>query len=103
VTEQKSYDFWHATLYRAAHEGLTNIQKHARASQASIRVQFNDRTASLTIRDDGRGFDPATLDQFKNKEHYGLAGVRERLFVKRHPGPGFSQSDPVGPPGNLPT
>ena len=67
------------TLYRAAQEGLTNIQKHAQASQASIRVQFNDRTASLTIRDDGRGFDPATLDQLKNKGHYGLAGVRERL------------------------
>ena len=67
------------TLYRAAQEGLTNIQKHAQASHASIRVQFNDQTASLTIRDDGRGFDPAALDQLKNKGHYGLAGIRERL------------------------
>jgi anti-sigma regulatory factor (Ser/Thr protein kinase) len=67
------------TLYRAAQEGLTNIQKHAQARRASLQVQFDDQSASLTIRDDGCGFDPTILDQLKNKGHYGLAGVRERL------------------------
>ncbi|MEM7132971.1 MAG: sensor histidine kinase [Chloroflexota bacterium] len=67
------------TLYRAAQEGLTNIQKHANASRVQIGLQFDNGQATLRIDDDGCGFDPAMLDNLKPNGHYGLAGIRERL------------------------
>ena len=65
------------TLYRAAQEGLTNIQKHAQADCAMVSIKFNDQLASLGIVDNGQGFDVGMLD--KDKTHFGLKGVRERL------------------------
>lgn len=58
-------------LYRAAQEGLTNVQRHARASRVSLEVDLGAETASLTLDDDGIGppIDPGN----------GLRGIRERL------------------------
>lgn len=69
------------TLYRAVQEGLTNIQKHSEARQARIRIHLGDSKASLYLNDDGRGFDPNTLEGAggEHGECYGLQGVRERL------------------------
>ncbi len=72
-----------STLYRAAQEGLTNIQKHAQASQVTVRVRLNAQEADLSIADNGQGFDPAILAEMKGKSHYGLQGVRERLELIR--------------------
>ncbi len=69
------------TLYRAAQEGLTNVQKHAQASQATVRLQLNGGQASLSIDDNGRGFDPACLAN--GSSCYGLRGVKERLELIR--------------------
>jgi signal transduction histidine kinase len=71
------------TLYRAAQEGLTNIQKHARANQVQVQVRLEDQQASLTIDDNGQGFDSTSLDHLKEKSHYGLQGIRERLELIR--------------------
>lgn len=71
------------TLYRAAQEGLTNIQKHAGAKQVHVQVRLEDQQASLTIDDDGQGFDSTLLDHLKEKSHYGLQGIRERLELIR--------------------
>lgn len=71
------------TLYRAAQEGLTNVQKHAQASHATVRVYLDAQQASLCVDDDGRGFDPAVLDETKAASHYGLQGLRERLGLVR--------------------
>lgn len=68
-------------LYRAAQEGLTNIQKHARASQASVKLRFDVQEAVLHVSDNGRGFDLALLRQLApgREGHYGLQGVQERM------------------------
>ena len=66
------------TLYRAAQEGLTNVQKHAQASRVAIHLQLNGQEASLAISDNGRGFDPALTNG-----GYGLRGVRERIELIR--------------------
>jgi signal transduction histidine kinase len=68
-------------LYRAAQEGFTNVEKHAQASRVTLRVTLNEREASLCMRDDGRGFDPAILDDLpmNRAERFGLQGLRERL------------------------
>jgi len=63
-------------LYRAAQEGLTNIRKHARASQALLRLDF--RTPSrivLELSDNGVGAPTATGSGF------GLRGLRERIEI----------------------
>jgi signal transduction histidine kinase len=70
-------------LYRAAQEGLTNIQKHAQASHVAIHIKLEDQQASLAIVDNGQGFDPATLNDSKQEDRYGLQGIRERLELVR--------------------
>jgi signal transduction histidine kinase len=69
------------TLFRAAQEGLTNIQKHALASSAELEIELGSASATLRLSDDGRGFDPATLGALRpgRQGSYGLQGVRERL------------------------
>lgn len=68
-------------LYRAIQEGLTNIQRHAGASQIWIDLSFAEDEAKLVIRDNGRGFDSAHHRQAEPGHHggYGLRGVHERL------------------------
>lgn len=58
-------------LYRAVQEGLTNVQRHARASRARVVVELTEATASVTVDDDGIGPPAGAGD--------GLRGVRERL------------------------
>ena len=45
------------TLYRIAQESLNNIFKHAQAKQIKVAVQFESKTLTMTIQDDGIGFD----------------------------------------------
>lgn len=65
------------TLYRAAQEGLTNVQKYAQATHVTLDVHLGPRLATLRLRDDGRGFDPASLDS--ERPGFGLQGIRERI------------------------
>lgn len=69
------------TLYRAAQEGLTNVQKYAQASQVTLDVRFGEHLARLVLRDNGKGFDPATVEESgADQGHgYGLRGIRERV------------------------
>src|SRR6266571_646991 len=69
------------TIYRAAQEGLTNIQKHARASAVHINLTFSEAGASLTLSDNGCGFEPVLLQHLQpgRSGSYGLQGVQERL------------------------
>ena len=62
-------------LLRIVQEGLTNVRKHAQASQAWIVVRYEPDVLTLLIRDDGRGMDPAVIDQI---EFRGLQFMRER-------------------------
>lgn len=68
-------------LYRAAQEGLTNIQKHAQATQVVVEVKLGSAEASLCLRDDGQGFDTAMIAEWMAAPHqtFGLQGIRERL------------------------
>jgi len=61
-------------FYRIAQEALNNITKHAGASQATLKLTFLPQAVSLSIRDNGRGFDlsDAPLNSL------GLGIMRER-------------------------
>ena len=61
-------------LYRAAQEGLTNIQRHANAQNVWVNLDVDDKQITLTIKDDGAG-----LDQSVEKgSSVGLIGLGER-------------------------
>ncbi len=60
-------------FFRAAQEGLTNIERHANASEARIRLYREGGRVSLLIEDNGIGLNPAG-----KKEGLGLTGMRER-------------------------
>jgi signal transduction histidine kinase len=61
-------------LYRIAQEALNNVARHARASHASVTLQFLPHAVRLRISDDGRGFNPLAVPP----EKLGLAIMRDR-------------------------
>ena len=79
-------------LYRIAQEALNNTLKHAHASSVSVVLHHNDRIVSLSIEDDGVGFDPS---EARVQSGFGLKGMEERvaqlggkLTVRSNPGEG---------------
>lgn len=50
-------------LFCIAQECLTNVRKHATASNANVNVSCADGLISLSIKDDGVGFDPLSVHQ----------------------------------------
>jgi PAS domain S-box-containing protein len=78
-------------IYRVCQEALNNVAKHAGASIVEINLKHEDAAIELSIRDDGRGFDPEQT----TSGHYGLSmmheraeGVGARLSITSHPGQG---------------
>ncbi len=62
------------TIYRICQEAVTNIGKHADATNVSIGLVYEGRGIDLHIVDDGCGFDPSVIAA----GHYGLNMMRER-------------------------
>ena len=48
-------------LYRICQEALANVWKHAHASQAVVRLERSAETVTLTVTDNGTGFDTSTV------------------------------------------
>jgi two-component system sensor histidine kinase UhpB len=65
-------------LFRIVQEVLTNVAKHADASQAIITLERVDGMVQLVISDDGVGFNPAVLWQLKEQPGWGLITIEER-------------------------
>jgi signal transduction histidine kinase len=63
-------------LYRIVQESLTNVVKHAGAQSVSISLMRKDGGVAAVIEDDGRGFEPETIDG-----GLGLVGIRERVAL----------------------
>jgi PAS domain S-box-containing protein len=64
--------------YRLVQEALTNVARHARIGEASVRLWTNERTLSIEVEDKGIGFVP---DSVLASETSGLAGMRERAAL----------------------
>lgn len=62
------------TLLRCAQEALANARRHSGAERVRVALRCDAGTATLTVDDDGRGFDAANRN-----DGAGLIGMRERL------------------------
>jgi signal transduction histidine kinase len=65
---------WEENLLRIGQEVLTNTLRHARARHFNAHLAFEPRGLRFELRDDGAGFDPASLS-----EGLGLLGIKERV------------------------
>ena len=66
-------------MYRIIQESLTNVARHAGASQATVRLWTASGTIGVEIQDRGAGFDTAATT--KNGVSTGLLGMRERATL----------------------
>lgn len=67
-------------LYRVAQEALTNVAKHAQAGKVSMDLDRATHDVSLSVRDDGRGFDPdRQVVRASTGIGLGLFGMQERV------------------------
>jgi two-component system sensor histidine kinase DegS len=70
------------SLFRIVQEALNNIRKHARASEASVAVEFTRNGIKMTINDNGRGFAlPGNMDDLPREGKLGLMGMQERTWL----------------------
>lgn len=69
----------HATaLFRICQESLTNVARHAQATQVNIHLWGEDNHLLLEIKDNGRGI---TINETTNSRSFGLLGMQERAFL----------------------
>lgn len=61
-------------LYRVCQEAINNVCKHSEATSLQIVYEFSVNTYSISIKDDGKGFDSALVS-----EGYGLQNMRGRM------------------------
>jgi len=92
------------TLLRVAQEALANVAKHAGASRAGVTLSYMEDVVSLDVRDDGAGFDRASVGESSASESpasggFGLIAMRQRvsrlagqLEIESEPGAGTAVS-----------
>lgn len=67
---------WKIPIYRTIQEALTNICKHAAATQVKIQAYLTTTHLHLSIQDNGCGFDPN-----QTTSGFGLKGMGERILA----------------------
>jgi two-component system sensor histidine kinase UhpB len=63
-------------VYRIAQEALTNVARHADATEVQLHLQRTNEHVVLTVRDDGRGLPPTAY-----RSSHGIRGMRERAML----------------------
>jgi two-component system sensor histidine kinase UhpB len=83
------------TFYRFLQETLANIARHARAEHVDVTLRYDEGELSLTVRDDGVGFNVGSQWAPGVSHGVGLLGLRERfellegeLVLESRPGAG---------------
>ncbi len=65
-------------LFRIAQEALTNVAKHAQATEATVLIAVEDGTICLAVTDNGLGFEPALSAELSGRHGWGLLSMTER-------------------------
>ena len=70
-------------LLRICQESLTNIHKHAEATDVEVSLVYKADSVKLGVRDNGKGFDQANVTSGEGKGGFGLYGMRQRARMLR--------------------
>jgi signal transduction histidine kinase len=65
-------------LFRIAQEAITNAVRHGRASRIGVHLDVGEEAVSLSVHDDGCGFDPKAAPG-PQEGHFGLRSLQERV------------------------
>lgn len=68
-------------LFRIVQESLNNVVKHSGATEVSVDLHRRDDQIELSIRDNGKGFDPATI--LPGSGGFGLRNIISRVEISR--------------------
>ncbi len=86
-------------LFRVTQESLTNVAKHARATQVSVTLRKLKNEVQMQVRDNGKAFKVDQQPVANGKKRLGLLGMQERVrlvnghfAVKSAPGKGTTVS-----------
>jgi PAS domain S-box-containing protein len=67
-----------SVIFRVIQEALTNVTRHAQTKEAVVMISMTKNNVEFSIRDNGRGFDPAEV---LKKNSTGLSSMRERVTL----------------------
>jgi signal transduction histidine kinase len=68
-------------IFDIGREAIRNAYMHAESTRVIVSIEYKWRTLRLTVRDNGRGIDPAVSEH--REGHFGLLGMRERAAELR--------------------
>jgi PAS domain S-box-containing protein len=68
-------------LFQSVRELLINVAKHAHIDKATIGMAKEDGMLRITVRDEGRGADPAVFSNGGPSSKFGLFSIRERMHA----------------------
>ncbi len=66
------------SVYRMVQEAITNVARHAEATEVRITMRHRDENLVVQVRDNGKGFDPEVAAR---KKSFGVLGIRERAHT----------------------
>ena len=66
-------------LFRILQETLTNVARHASATQVEVSLDEEEGYVRLQVRDNGRGI---TQGEVNGSKSFGLLGMRERVLLR---------------------
>jgi PAS domain S-box-containing protein len=65
-------------IYRMVQEALTNVARHAEATEVQVSMGCEGDTLIVRVRDNGKGYDAEAAGR---KKSYGVLGIRERAYT----------------------
>jgi len=65
-------------IYRIVQEALTNVARHAKATEVDISISKQDNFLNVSIEDNGKGIERTQLDDAKS---FGIIGMKERAYI----------------------
>lgn len=71
------------TLLRVIQEACSNSIKHGHAKEINVSLKYEPKLLTLTIKDDGDGFDTSAIPEFTRDDNsgFGLSMMKERIYL----------------------
>lgn len=70
-------------VYRIVQEAISNAMKYAKAQNINVQLVFENESLSLSIEDDGTGFDVQAMNYDHSRPHHGLKNMQDRAHIMK--------------------